>query len=236
MMNCNIHILGGSGNNWHLLWNSKIKMLKKISMNYDGLASGFYFENFEAVGLWKREMLLKFGCERYGDCTDNIWKYDIYKCVWQTLKVKLPFKMHSFSCVVTGDERYVIIFGGVREGDKYIDDIFVLDVNDMSLKRSDVKCPVKGKVKVLLMDYGEEYKLLLSWLIRESVYEKVDDVKCPVKGKVKVLLMDYGEEYKLLLSWLIRESVDEKMECINDVFNMMVRWIVTNDVHLIDSN
>eukprot|EP01083_Nonionella_stella_P047369 126772_1 len=61
MMNGNIHILGGNGNNWHLLWNSKVKMLKKISMNYDGLRSGFYFENYEAVGLWKREMLLKFG-------------------------------------------------------------------------------------------------------------------------------------------------------------------------------
>ena len=75
----------------------------------------------------------------------------------------MPFSEHgiheSFGCVVTDDERYVVLLGGsLRSADasdesaKQIDSIVVYDVGDMKFQISEFKCPQTERIGAVLSE------------------------------------------------------------------------------------
>merc|ERR1712154_347401 len=88
--------------------------------------------------------------------------------------LKLPQKMHSFGCVLTSDEKHVIFLGGqINRGSyigcSYIDRIYVMDVDKMDFKLSEIKCPsTQSSYRGVLMDNRNSDRLLVFGFMRHQ--------------------------------------------------------------------
>ena len=58
----------------------------------------------------KREILIFGGWSKATAYNDTIWTYSIDENEWSLLQCKMPIKANAFGCVMTTDEKYVIIF------------------------------------------------------------------------------------------------------------------------------
>ena len=168
VMNGRMHIFTNKAMRKYLIWNSKLKVIK----NVNGVPDGVNMNDFVLIGLRKRDCLLCIG--GVGE-NEDIWRYSLHECLWQRLEVKSPFyqRGRNFECVATNDERYIIMLSA------HPNEIFVLDMDEMKIRKSHKKLPKTGfnigRLRAFCMDYSEdEYKMILSGMMRESIGRSVD--------------------------------------------------------------
>ena len=167
------HLLGGSRNNRHIIYNHSKKQ-RSVIWTFKGIrgtsAPGIiYLKSKESYS-----KLIYFGGYQYGTAreTDDMWQYVLSNelSMWKLMKCKLPRPMNSFGYVVTKDERYLIVFGG-RATPPFIDDenmeapIHVLDIEESKWYLSDIKCPSESMMEGIIMgDLGRDTILVYGYL------------------------------------------------------------------------
>eukprot|EP01084_Bolivina_argentea_P110003 196490_1 len=81
--------------------------------------------------------------------TNCIFEYCLMNHIWRKCDIKLPIKMSPEACVLSTDEKYILIFGAwiVDEKDqdfdtKYINDIYIWNLETMKITKSIRCCPI----------------------------------------------------------------------------------------------
>ena len=140
------HVIFGSDNVQHLVYNKQssdntsdsITLAAKhtICNEYDhGL------EDAKCVYIESRGQILTFGGNDYGNQHRNIHKYSFYEDKWSKLPLE-SVRYSGFGCVVSMDERYVILFGIkdlAEQGGTGA--IYVFDIERMKFNKSNIVCP-----------------------------------------------------------------------------------------------
>ena len=180
-INDKYHVIGGSDNRYHLVWNDNNFMNQFDVKHTFKCVKGIFHHRI--IHVKSKNILLLFGgCDLLymydsGNCRylDEIYRYFIDDDKWELLNdIKLPQKMHSFGCVMTSDEKYIILFGGevkrssYSSDDQYIDTIYVMDTDTMKIKLSNIKCPSKSKYHGILMGDKIFDELLVSGFLRQQ--------------------------------------------------------------------
>eukprot|EP01084_Bolivina_argentea_P163258 284046_1 len=141
-------IIGGST---HAIWDecrpeNVMKTVHKLHV-FDFPRMGY-----RAVYIESKSEILIFGGNRNGVYTDTIWRYPLSKKhwkFWEMLDSKMPEATNDFACVMTNDERYIIILGGETQKvapfwsgiSRRSQNIHILDVFKMKWMKSKVKLP-----------------------------------------------------------------------------------------------
>ena len=92
----------------------------------------------------QNKLMLSFGnIDDYHD----IILYDLIKSEWTGLSngsniIKLPTKLSCHSCVISSDERYLIVMGGFENGFKESYFVYILDMKFMVWKNNNVACHI----------------------------------------------------------------------------------------------
>lgn len=123
------HIVGGRDSSKHIKYDINTLEMEKI---YDFRDEGQHtFCNMGFVYIPTQNVLILFG--GYNTFTNGrihkIWKYSVNKNIWEECVIQLENAMNSFGYVLTNDQKYIIIFGGV--GQTKYGSIYVLDVINM---------------------------------------------------------------------------------------------------------
>ena len=168
------HLIGGATNKYHKIWDTEKNEFKNIyefeewnKGNYGGVL--LYFDS-------KQELLL-FGGYDYSisKCFDTVRCHKIGDKEWKNSDLTLPRAMKNFGCILTSNQRFLIIFGGSSkdesQGSMELDDIWILDFQalDDKWKKSDIKCPKKGAYYAVLMGSQDNNELLVHGYIRTQM-------------------------------------------------------------------
>ncbi len=169
MVNVNgcTHLIGGSQNSKHFVWNDLNKSLNPVfdfanikvptpSITYwsrETTLSGIEFLRGSClIHVASQNKLLLFGGDTFNGYYNlsYIYEYSLETKVWGKWNDTIQLTCVYAGAVLTDDERYVIIVGG-----NFSDKIYVLDIIEPSLKRSSIKCPKQGSH--LINKMGNEF-------------------------------------------------------------------------------
>ena len=111
------------------------------------------------------------GCSWIGVNSDQIWVYNCsLRSGWCPFPVSLPHGLSSFGCVLTNDQKYIIIIGGESNigwlEKRVTDNIFVLDLENKTIKQSKIKCPQADRFKALIVPISFKNKLIVFGFLR----------------------------------------------------------------------
>ena len=220
IINDELHIIGGSANEYHLRLNQK-------TTTFDELCKFKY--RFINHGLAKTaDKLLMFG----GYNTDNIHlpsadnimegisQYDIKLNKWSALSKRLPQKMHSFGCVSIFEGQYVLLVGGIIWPHKVSDLIWIYEVSTQKFRKSIIKCPPSAsetKYYAFTLNNREDDKLIIDGFMREQM--KVNNLHIPLY-LIQLIANFYWNEFVHLFN---RDRVEGegKVHWEIDVFDLM---------------
>eukprot|EP01084_Bolivina_argentea_P315340 546305_1 len=170
------HIVGPSLNNFHSFWNNKTNKIEVVNAFTQPIVDELFntHHNKKYTNMEATDKLCEFGLVyasktkeiyciggglriidwgvRFREIYHSILKYSIQNDEWTELDIALPHKqMEHFGCVITKDERYIILLGGCmgeqmdEEYDEceYIetDVIYVFDLQTLTLSKSKIKIP-----------------------------------------------------------------------------------------------
>eukprot|EP01083_Nonionella_stella_P192596 711828_1 len=100
-----------------------------------------------------------------GNMIDAIYSFDITLNKWSKLKQKLPMANHSFGCISTRNDKYIILFGGAMSGKS--DKIYILNTKTMKFRESGIGCPIAGRFQAINMNNKGGEQLLCFGFINE---------------------------------------------------------------------
>lgn len=191
------HIINGAFMK-HDIWNESKPRQSPICAHYNP----WKVRNTRNVCIYipSRQEILMLG----GSNSDKIWRYSIENNTWTCLECKMPRNnLHSFGCVITNDDRYIIVFSGmsiVDDRHKEICSIFVLDMKNMKwldLSKSNV-CPLKGAARAIIVPYREKDENVVSAYIRFICDDKINIDQIPW-GVLGIIDSMYGGDEKVHL-------------------------------------
>ena len=164
------HVFFGDDGAHYILDDDKMSSFKLVDQVRNA------YENFNGFGLIYRKKwgeVLVFGGhetneEMYGRKLSDIYKYSLINNLWSMLDVDLlPFDMNRFGYVMTKDERYVIIMGGNTDKWPQKDNmIFIADLDERVLRKSEMTLPFEGECEAILMGNKEENDLLVHGFVK----------------------------------------------------------------------
>eukprot|EP01084_Bolivina_argentea_P231701 390656_1 len=176
----------------HYIFNNKTNKFDTIS--------GQWYDNYGLIYIQsKNELLLIGGDGSYGGCSNEIYKCEVKQGVklrianksWSKLNTILPNRISRFGSVLTNDEQYIILFGGLRhrgggmgpDGQVYNDKIYIFNLETMSIKEITKRCPENGIMKAVITKPMHDYKvdLLIHGFIRN---EKIINIPVDVINSV----------------------------------------------------
>eukprot|EP01084_Bolivina_argentea_P103428 185255_1 len=85
---------------------------------------------------------------------------------WKKELIELPISMSNVGCVLSMDQNNIITFGGFTNGNARIDDIYVLNVKSMIIKKSHLKCPIKGVFFAVINGMSSRNAIVVSGFVR----------------------------------------------------------------------
>ena len=127
-------------------------------------------QDYGLIYITKSNTIMLIGGNHCGRKTkfDDIW---YYKCDLKSLhpyQVSLPRALSSFGCVLTNDQKYIIIMGGeYKQQTKMVtDDIIVLNLENNTIKTSQIKCPHPGRFKSFIVPLSFKIKFIVFGFLR----------------------------------------------------------------------
>eukprot|EP01084_Bolivina_argentea_P252715 424260_1 len=159
IINNKFNVVGGNINDHNLVWNDNDnKFIKSFNFN-------------ESIGQYPVSVELKIKNEiiLFG-ANYSVWKYVINKQKWikTNISSRNEWLSNSFcGCVSARFDKYIIIFGGEEDDDMfsinpiYVDDIYILDINEEKWYKSILKCPEKARYKAIKIDLENKQDRLL---------------------------------------------------------------------------
>merc|ERR1712176_1377402 len=132
------HIIGGTQSNKHYILRPKLQRFKQIHV-FKEYPNGF--SSHSAVFIKSQNKLLLFGgCANF-DCLDTIYSFCLYECKWTKLTKTLPIALKNAFCILSGNEKFILIFGGFVSGfyKKQNEDIYVMDVDTFQFRKCKIR-------------------------------------------------------------------------------------------------
>ena len=209
VVNNDIHLIGGYTNKDHMIWDDKKKQFEsQYTFNHLQLC----LEHAGFIHIASRNMLLLMGgydagCVKY---LDDIWRYSLDQKRWEKLPHKLPMKCQSSAFVITLDEKYIIMFGGIQEGQPPTKDIYIMDVDTFQFNKSKIECPDDGKANY----FSKMFNAVI------------------VSNRKKVDLVIYG----FIKDCWRDKSFQHVAYPPDDVMEMVKLWYTVDDIHLMSRN
>ena len=160
-INGKFHVIGGQRNGKHYLWDDKkyqLKLLHTVTETGKGLQSA------SLIHVESQNKLILLGGFDWSvrKSVDRIKVYSITDNEWKELlnkngnKVKLPLALNGFGCILTRDERYVVIFGGSSGSDGGEEvGIYYLDLRTFKWTKSLIECPVNNDYTAVLTENND---------------------------------------------------------------------------------
>ena len=234
-----LHLIGGTDNNQHLIWNEEKSEFVSVHQ-FDDLRIGM--GHLGLVHLKKSKLLFCFGGSRRDsyDSYDtlpvfarsenrSIREYDLSKKEWTTLNVKLPPEIHGslFAIVSIRNEQHIVVI------DCYSSCVFVFNVSERKFYKTTISTPCFSSRKCeavvtsspLSMD-PERADLILSGLIRSlwtSDSEHVLFPDCLIEVIAEWIPTEYihilrqgnsygimGDHYRISVDHILGGIVEEK--------------------------
>eukprot|EP01084_Bolivina_argentea_P299044 515448_1 len=192
------HIFGGGrGEDKHYIFNEgnkKMDVIHQFAGVFDG---GFSFQ--QTIYLPQKDVIFLIG--GFGDCTcdssDEIYYYD-HKS-WKLFDLKLPVGLDAFGCVVTRNEKYIILFGGDDTFGHMRDIIIIIDLENMTIHESSVRCPLNAQFDAVLVDCSIRNQILVNGYVRWCwTLSGCKDIGCLCVDVINLIVMWYNEEYVYL--------------------------------------
>eukprot|EP01084_Bolivina_argentea_P176555 305498_1 len=141
-----IHIIGGSFNNKHIIYNMSdysTNTLYQLKTSTGGLKGpGIVYVKHKNIWLLFHYKI-------------PIHIFDLNTKKWSNTYIKLPtqnvhLNIWNFGYVLTLDQKYVILFAGYN-----CDHILIFDIEQMKLFKSHVKTPDSGRTNAVMTDTGD---------------------------------------------------------------------------------
>eukprot|EP01084_Bolivina_argentea_P051793 95254_1 len=139
VINNNLHIIGGTNNNQHLVYSTKYKQFIPI-YTFKDYPAGF---RGQITHIKSQNILLLFI-----ETSETIYRYNIETYKWSTLPTKMPIKRAEYVVTSVLNEQFVLIFGGtkcIKNQSSWrwpvCHDIWIFSLRDESFSISLVKCP-----------------------------------------------------------------------------------------------
>ena len=181
------HIIS-SGSATHCIYNEKTRAFDQVKKLPKGLSTPKFIYSPQ------RNILYLFATTRSDDDENApfMWIYDLQSKQWN--KKKLDTWLPKFAdCVMTSDERYVLMFGGKSEHATYSDQILIMDLSVMKTIKSKMKCPTTGRFRVALChDRNEKNDALIDGFVRRELKEDMDMVPIEI---LKMIAGFYCDDY-----------------------------------------
>ena len=118
-----LHVIGGSRNKCHLIWNQNEKKFDPPIFTFDEWKNGVYGHG--AVFVKKKRIVYVFGGYNFDGVgyLFTFWKCEVDKGYeWTKLAITAEIKMYYRAYMLTSDERYIVIFGAKK--------VCLLDTNE----------------------------------------------------------------------------------------------------------
>ena len=142
------------------------------------------------------------GCDEDEEPLDSIYSYNLKTKEQTKLDLKIPGDgREMFGCTMTKNERYIIIFGGWTAFIDH-DEIYVLDMEEFTVRKSNIACPKKAGCHVILMDDYTESKVIVNGFIR-LIVKQCTDMEFPCDDIILLIMKWVNEE---MVYWLSKCS------------------------------
>ena len=169
-----IHLFGGDSNSHSVLRQNQTEPIKLC--DYGDTGKSMY--NHDSIYSEQNKMIYTFGGsdEEEGTLdTDTMYSYDLKTENHEVLDLKIPDGgWELFGCIMTNDERYIIIFGGI-ENSNVSDGIYIFDMMEMSVRKSNIKCPQPGTYYAISMDDNTRSNIIVTGYIRLIIKQFASD-------------------------------------------------------------
>ena len=147
-------------------------------------------------------------------------KYLIGNKNWEDTSIFLPEALTGFGAVSVKNDKFIIVFAGVRDADKQerenMNDIFVINVESKKLVKCKIKCPTKGSVRVAVGNDKFKQELITYGFVRNLWKNKQfnDNMKFPPFYLIN-LIVSYDQQEEVYLFWRYfgwRMSIDDLLK------------------------
>lgn len=188
ILNKSFHVFGGTAINRHSSWNVITNAVNHHNFINDnvGLIKGFGLISIES----ENKMLLMGGRDdsRFRGYLRSIYIFSNSENEWiKSNEHFMPHAMESFGCIITENEKNILIFGGKSKSLGLMDEIGILNLESMRWIKSDLKCPKKSKYFAIKTKYsndvhlfdeaGNHYKMNLSNIFSKKYEQTLSRVK-----------------------------------------------------------
>eukprot|EP01084_Bolivina_argentea_P092450 166312_1 len=175
----------------------KLKLVDKINLINDA-----YFGGYGSVYLSLKQSILFIG----GSCfhypyewtTNNMYLYNTNNGKVSKTNNTLPIPLAFFGYVLTRNQKYVVIFGGIIDDkQEKTDDIYILNTDMMTFRKSVIKCPCKDSFQAILFCDEHREQIITFGFIRQCWKSK------------QFLTLQYPPNYicQLINQWFVDEYV-----------------------------
>eukprot|EP01084_Bolivina_argentea_P278623 476060_1 len=160
LLNEQLHIIGGHKNKKHYTWHTKTQTLSEMH-------AFTHVQNIVGQRLIYQQStnrLFMFGGYDNGNHVrlNCIWVYYINTNKWKQSELILPCKMNTFGCIMTMNQKYGIILGGITDiSTSTTKNIHIIDLEAMELVLSKIQCPKAALYNAVLMETEDMRNILL---------------------------------------------------------------------------
>ena len=200
-----IHRIGGNGISGHSVWNDSLRV-------WHHFGSGGNIRGFSGSAIYvpSKRIILAIGAQSVRNVFDTnvgVWRHHINSGKWHKMKsIKTDIDFSGCGCVLTSDEKYVVIMGCDRlEQRDCIGILHILDGDRYELRKSALNIPGPPLTGLYLHRYALtedtlKCKLLTAGWIRRVFASKGCSCPSDIKGMI-------GNYYSMeMFHWIANKS------------------------------
>jgi len=155
----------------------------------------------------KHCILLIGGYDDHNKAQPDLWIFSLSAYKWKKIQ-NIKYLTYAFGAVLTSNERYIVLLGGMNIGCVRYDDIYVLDMknedeNKWKMKKSSIKCPQIGVCNAVRTG-GVDSKddILVDGFIKDCFQQKdFENIQLPPAYIIKMIADWYTAEMVHWIHW-----------------------------------
>ena len=226
-----LHIIGGTHNNKHFIFKPTLQRFKQVHA-FKEYPNGF--SSHSAVYVRSQSKLLLFGGCADFNLLDTIYSFCLLTFKWTKLRIRLPTELRNASCILSGNEKFILIIGGEVERNgvsKPNKEIYVMDVRTFHFRKSHLNLSAlcKGEmVGCTSMDNTKFHEMVicaylrLIWLSLKRKNMRFMSVDC-----IRVILSYYGDGDIYILN---KEGAHRKVDLDDILYASLVRILISTSL------